>query len=225
MLGFRTRAFSSYSLLTCFILITILPNPVFAQQGGVELPVEFFFGRWAEGTTVRGTGVFDEMYRPHWAIGGGYANDRLRFGGDFDFLPSTRNVDRSSIIGYAAFRPGARYLFALDKLSYVEHEFAIPQGFSDRDMQTSMHASGSHYNTDSVHLSDTWSQYQYSGGTALGEGEMQVHSAFDYRRDKEDEDDPAVSRPHRLENTVVRRTTSAGVFCMDSHAPLYWEPI
>ena len=112
---------ASQSPLTRFLqfLLTISIFGSFSLSVPAEettsLPVEFFFGRWANGATFNGTGMFEERVRPRWTIGGGYANDLFRVGGGIDFIPSTQFVEQSSAAGFAAFRPGTRFQIAIDE--------------------------------------------------------------------------------------------------------------
>ena len=206
----------SFLFISIFILNVMPSSAIVAQESGIQLPVEFFFGRWAPGLTVGGEASVSEQFPPLWTVGGTYATDRYRIGisgqtGRAERYTPNGHTDRIS--GSFQFRPNNRWQLAVEQFSIERIDWNSGPGSRYEKEDVSLVLASRMSRTHTIALTPLLAQYVYEGGRAVGPGELLWNASTSYGRYsfKLDSPDQFLARSRSISNEYTPISTDVVV--------------
>ncbi len=225
--GKALRAFVIKSVLTLVLtalLITVFTGVV-AAGDYVNVPAEYYFGRWAQGTLVADSlRYWSDMDTVYSYAGFSFANRHLRFGvddlGDYLIIDNDEEGDGFSTAKlYFEGRPHANWQIGLGNLQYRERKQAVDD--IRRAFRATIHSTW--LSRDSLHLNRQQAVYTYRIGAWLTRRIVRLNTdvRFDFAQDDGAyvsfyyQYGPPLFSPHRATTHTWAVTNSAAIGLTD----------
>lgn len=178
------------SIVWGVLFLFSLSFPAHAIDTAIELPVEYFFGRWAQGVAVAGQLTVEDPFHNHWFANTLYSDRGFQVGLSGwrgSSMPYRYLNGRGGSLA-VRYRPHDQLQIGIDDVSYARQYIAgTPErSIEIRDFRAAV--SSRWARSPTIHLSGLHAQYVYTGGQAVGPGEALWTASGTIQTQRENED-------------------------------------